>query len=276
MKFYAFLEGLSVAQHREALHEWQRCRLLLIKTEQRQFVINLEDDCHLCEAAWGSLKDVILAGISDAILLQRELTNACRKHTLQGSFIAPPLPSPLGRAVTRELFADILRAQFSFSTKDEEEQFMDDLLDKGTTDAETRTLLSRKFLVGKGRVMWGTFNLDPASGLPLNGSNPFRHMPRDADGIRAQLGLSKNDAGKDLLLFVYTLPSGVSPRFPTIADAYAGDAWPYYFRPAREMEAYGFTMTWDTTPPLPSSPEVVHEPVTGDNLVEKIEIARSF
>ena len=276
MKFFAFLEGLSVAQHRKALHEWQRCRLLLIKTEQRQFVINLEDDCHLCEAAWGSLKDVILAGVSDAILLQRELTNACRKHTLQGSFIAPPFPSPLGRAITKDLFADLLREQFSFSTTGEEDQFMDDLLHKGITGASTRTLLSGKLLARSGRVMWATFNLDPASGLPLNGINPFHHMPPGADGIRAQLGLSVNDAGKDLLLFVYTLPPGVLPRFPTIAEAYAGNDWPYYFRPARELEACGFTMTWDTTPPLPSSPEVVHEPVTGDNLVEKIEIARSF
>ena len=276
MKFFTFLEGLSAAQQREALQEWKRCRLLLIKTEQRQFVINLEDDCHLCEAAWGSLRDVILAGVSDAILLQRELTNACRKHTLQGSLIGLPYPSPLGRAVTKELFADLLREQFSFNTKDEEDQFMEDLLHRRATAASNRTQFSGKPLTGSGRVMWATFNFDPTSGLPVNGNNPFDNMPRSADGIRAQLGLSKNDAGKDLLLFVYTLPSGVVPRFPTIAEAYAGNDWPYYFRPARELEAWGFTMTWDSTPPLPSSPEVVHEPITGDNLVEKIAIARGF
>jgi hypothetical protein len=276
MKFSAFLEGLSGAQRREAVQAWQKCRLLLIKTEQRQFVINLEDDCHLCEAAWVSLRDVILTSVSDAIVLQRELTNACRKHTLQGSFIARPFPSPLGRAVTKELFADLLREQFSFNTIDEEDQFMDDLLYRRPTAASTIALLSGKLLTRSGRVMWGTFNFDPTSGTPVDGSSPFNNMPRDADGIRAQLGLSKNDAGKDLLLFVYTLPPGVVPRFPTIAEAYAGNDWPYYFRPARESESWGFTMTWDSSPPLPSSPEVVHEPITGDNLVEEIKIARSF
>jgi hypothetical protein len=274
MKFSVFLSTLSDAEAGELESEWHKCRQILTDAgaPQRQFAINLEDDSHLCESAWETIRRVILQGIAIAAELQRGLRDACRQHMLQGDFIGTPFPTPLGRAVTREAFADVLRDQFSFNTPSEEEQFMDDLLQRGATVTDNRVQLGGKLLAKGGRVMWATFVYD--ADTASFGDDPFAGLPPNADGIRAHLGLSRNDTGKDLLLFVYTLPRGVVPRFPTIAEAYAGDDWFYYFRPAREAEPWGYTMTWDLpTPPAPY-PEVVHGPVTGDNLVEKIRVAR--
>ncbi len=115
--------------------------------------------------------------------------------------------------------------------------------------------------------MWATFN--PADML----GDPFAAMPMEADGIRARLGLSRNEMGLDILLFVYALPPGIEPLFPTMADAYAGQPWTWYFRPSLPGEAWGRTMTWEGEEP--SSPEVVHAPLTGAVLEDKIRIIKS-
>lgn len=121
--------------------------------------------------------------------------------------------------------------------------------------------------------MWATFDLLPDGSL--SGRDPFLTGPHDANGIRARLGLvsSREEKRKDLLLFVYNLPDGVRAFFPTIAEAYAGGDWLWYFRPATATDRYGRTMPWPDSK-HPPSPEVVHEPITGNNLVEKIRVAR--
>jgi hypothetical protein len=241
---------------------------------QRQFVLNLDADCHLCEAAWETIREVLLRDIPTAADLQTALRDACRRHMLQGDPIVVPFPASLGRAVTRDAFADVMRYQFVFNTAGEEDQFMDDLLEPRATAADNRAQLGGKLLARGGRVMWATFDYE--AGTSTFGPDPFAGIRPEADAVRAHLGLSTNDAGKDLLLFVYTLPAGVTPRFPTIAEAYAGDDWSYYFRPARDGERWGYTMTWNVTPSPTPRPELVHEPVTGDNLVEKIRVAEGF
>jgi hypothetical protein len=81
---------------------------------QRQFAINLEAECMLCEACWQTIQGIISSGIAEVSILQAELTQACRNHTLQSELIAHPIPALLGRAVTKEVFADVLRDQFVF------------------------------------------------------------------------------------------------------------------------------------------------------------------
>lgn len=275
MRFSVFLRTLPAAESGEVESAWHLSSEILTGAgaPQRQFVFNLEADCHMCHASWETIRRVILRRIPTAADLQRALRDACRQHTLQGDPVAHSHPSPLGRAVTREAFADVLRYQFGFSTPSEEEQFMDDLLHPRAPD-DNRAQLGGRLLARAGRVMWATFDYDDSTSS--FGPDPFAGMSPDADDIRAHLGLSANDAGKDLLLFVYNLPAGVTPRFPTIAEAYAGDDWSYYFRPARGAERWGYTMTWNLSPSPAPRPEVVHEPVTGDNLVENVRVARGI
>jgi len=73
------------------------------------------------------------------------------------------------------------------------------------------------------------------------------------------LGLDCNEAGLPLLLFEYEIPPRVVIRFPTVAEAYSGGAWPYFFRPAPRRSPYGMTMPWPEFERRQPRPEVVHE-----------------
>jgi hypothetical protein len=117
-------------------------------------------------------------------------------------------------------------------------------------------------------VMWSTFAPD--------GGRPFDGLQRSARHLRATFGLTQVDADAPLLLLEYILPDGVVPRLPTVVEAYAGDEWLYYFRPATEVEiedGYSRTYVWDELARREHTgrPEVVHEPVTGHVLTSEIE-----
>jgi len=96
-------------------------------------------------------------------------------------------------------------------------------------------------------------------------------LPSDADGIRARLGLSPNDRGENLLLFVYELPPRVEPLFPTIADAQEHSL----FRPAPPGAKWGLTMLWTEIDTEAPRPEVVHKPITGAHLTEPIKVVKA-
>jgi hypothetical protein len=274
MKFADHIAPMSKLKKAKLLSEWAQCTILLSTTgPQRQFLLNFELECRLCQAAWTDIQNVIESGITDAAQLQKLLTNVFRNYLLRGATISSPVPKPLGRAVTKDVYIELLRDQFGFNTEDELNQFLDDLLGAKATLASIRKRLRRRLLAKKGRIMWATFDILPDGSL--TGQNPFDKMDNHANGIRAQLGLisNKEEKRKDLLLFVYNLPDDIDAYFPTLAEAYAGDEWLWYFRPAVEADSYGRTMPWPDTEYL-SSPEVVHEPITGNNLVEKIKVAK--
>lgn len=274
MKFISYLESLDDAQRVEMLANWQRCRGLLVNTgSQRQFAFNLEAECNLCEAAWEAIRNLISGTIPDVQTLQNELTTLFRNYLLQSSIIPPPIPRPLGKAITKERYIEILKHQFSFNSKFEEEQFFTDLLSRYATVDSNRIQLSGKILGWDGRIMWATFDLLPDGSI--SGRDPFVQMATDADGIRCQLGLDPNDEHKDILLFVYNLPYGITAYFPTIAEAYAGDIWHWYFRPAGEFENWGYTMTWPSCP-LPPRPELIHEAITADNIIDKVRLVKGI
>ena len=273
MKFTSYLESLDDIQRVEMQANWQRCRELLVSGAQRQFALNLEAECHLCEAAWEAIRNIISGAISDAQTLQEALATAFRNYLLQSSPIGPPIPFPLGRALTKERYIDILKYQFSFNTRFEAEQFLDDLLIQSATVDSNRASLRGRMFGWNGRIMWATFDLLPDKSI--SGRDPFTQMAADADGIRGQLGLDPNEAGKDILLFVYNLPHGITPYFPTIAEAYAGDVWYWYFRPAGEFENWGYTMTWPSCP-LATCPELIHEAITADNITDKVRLVKGI
>jgi len=165
----------------------------------------------------------------------------------------------------------LLKEQNVFNSDSEAEQLQNDLLDPGANVDTVREHLEGIFISRPGRVAWATF--DVGRDRSPSGLDPFGSMALEADVIRARLGLSTNDKGKDLLLFVYELPSHMIARYPTIADAYAGDEWPYYFRPSLEGERWGMTMPWDGCG-MPPCPEIVHEAVNVASLRDRIRVAR--
>ena len=91
-------------------------------------------------------------------------------------------------------------------------------------------------------------------------------MPDSADGIRGLLGLDREEKGLRLLIFEYKLPVHHSIHFPTVAEAYAKDVWPYFFRPAPPGAPYGMTLPWPEYSHEPPRPEVVHHVIRGIQL----------
>ena len=55
----------------------------------------------------------------------------------------------------------------------------------------------------------------------------------------------------------------VIARFPTVAEAYAGDKWNYFFTPAPCDALYGVTLPWWEYEGCSPRPEVVHEIIQG-------------
>ena len=109
-------------------------------------------------------------------------------------------------------------------------------------------------------LMWSTFDAATST------ANPFEGISNTADAIAGLLGLDRNERGRPLLLLTYTLPASVAPRFPTVAEAYAGGVWPYFFRPASPGAPYGMTMPWPEYQHEAPRPEVVHEVIRGAQL----------
>jgi hypothetical protein len=269
MRFNDFRNLLDDALRDELALGWESCAMLLGDTaHHRQFILNLQAETRLSADAWHAVRLVLINGITQARELQHAFSSVFRLYALRGGVV--PLLGPLGRAVTLQLFMKLLKAQFAFSSDDEAEQLLNDLLDPGATVESARETLEGIFLNTPGLTMWATFHAD-RNGTPT-GEDPFRSMPPEADAIRAILGLTKTDQGKDLLLFLYDLPPDVSPRYPTIADAYAGNEWPFFFRPSVETDRSGMTMPWgDGLAPVP---EVVHEAVKAECLRDRIRLAR--
>src|SRR5262249_46148874 len=114
-------------------------------------------------------------------------------------------------------------------------------------------------------LMWSTFSLESNSGRPFDG------MPNSADVVRGLLGLDHNERGLPLLLFEYTLPMSVTLRFPTVAEAYAGDSFPYFFRPAPAGAPHGLIMSWPEYQDQSPRPEVVHEVISGGLLAAPLK-----
>jgi hypothetical protein len=119
--------------------------------------------------------------------------------------------------------------------------------------------------------MWSTF-------AEIAGARPFDGIdPKTAREIAARLGLFrpyKKRCGPFLLL-EYELPRTCIARIPRVTEAYSGDTWVYYFRPASKADrdrGYGRTYVWDThADHAGGRPEIVHKPLNGNGLVNQIE-----
>lgn len=254
MRLDSYLAKLS-----EAKRKGVQDRLSTLETASaigRQAVINLRAETRLPSAALKDLMAGLLKSANDAGEIKQAMTAVMRCHVLEDRELPPPLPSSLGRAVTLDQFARLLKDQGYRSTVLLARRAIRSLLGRSGRVVRNRW---RTYSLGK-YLMWCTFDQS------LSAADPFATMPSEADEVRALLGLSVEDRGKELLLLVYELPADAKLRYPSVAEAYAGSGWNYFFRPAAEGAPFGLTMLWPEREKEAPRPEAVHEVITGGNL----------
>lgn len=261
MRFAEHKALLSVAEQ-DALH--QRLEILSQRSGlTREFVLNLDRESRLDGAAWQEIAQAILRAQPDFVNLTAAIVPTLQRLTLQGEPIRQPWPFLYGRVVTKDRFVQQIIKLGGGTSPRQVERFLTHLMKKPLVVIQKR--LENQLLAPY--AMWATFcAANPAD-------NPFTTLPQDAEGIRACLGLDPNEQG-DLFQFVYSLPVGVEPRFPTVADAYAGGIATWLFRPALEHESHGWTLSWPWRKDVSPCPEVIHACITGATLAAPIEIVR--
>jgi hypothetical protein len=109
--------------------------------------------------------------------------------------------------------------------------------------------------------MWSTF-------IP-GSTEPFSGLPSDSKHFCCRLGLEFD--GKSWVKMRYTLPLAAPPRVATIADAYAGTDWNYYFCVCPRNEPFGRTMPCNDCKHETGAYECVHEVITSDFLRGQLE-----
>jgi hypothetical protein len=226
----------------------------------RQVEANIWLETKLPEAA---ANDIVLAlcACADSVGSIRDAyKRSCATSRLQGSVIAGKRPTVLGRAVPVDPFCRRLVALGKFRSARHAEAWLrrqlglsSTLLATGWTD-----------IALGGTPTWGTF------AEPDRDTNPFRALSPTATWLHDALALDPKTRGNPLLLFVYRPPSDLDLRFPTIADA----GWGRLFRPAINDPncSCGWTAPNTDDETVRSLPEVVHEPLFGDTLCDRLEI----
>lgn len=120
-------------------------------------------------------------------------------------------------------------------------------------------------------LVWSTWNKNDLNGMP------FDYAIADiANEIRANMGLSREDAttSTGLLLFVYTIPSHIELKRPTIADA---ELYQYFAPPPPPVEEHGLTETWQHEPwmntcNIEPRPECIHDSIYLSDLKLPVEL----
>lgn len=215
---------------------------------------SLDSESRLLPEAWKTVFDALLTVTAKEVnRVQKVLATAFREWTLKGPPITLSHPKSLGKAITFEYFCRLLVEKGYFGSVKTARRNVRNL------QHQTQEVISqrwRHYDLGK-YLMWSTFSTGGRQ------EDPFDGVPYSADGIRGVLGLDPNERGKPILLMVYSLPPHVIARFPTVAEAYAGDKWNYFFTPAPCDALYGVTLPWQEYEECSPRPEVVHEIIQG-------------
>jgi hypothetical protein len=212
---------------------------------RRQAVENLNNETRLRLDAWrDTVRAVADATTNDDLHLRLVLT--FRGHQLRADPISTLAPR-LGRAITTRRYASMVADRIGIS-EGEAQRLVTRLL---ASDADS--LNRSRFWTPwrENRTVWATFDPEDPSAAPFE-------VTLKANGIRGVLGLDPTDRDEPLLLFEYELPTTLQALFPTVAEAYAGDGWQVYFRPAPIDAVSGLTMTWDDYVDRSPRPETVH------------------
>lgn len=185
-------------------------------------------------------------------------------HALAGPVCNLPEDCMYANCVPYRRFYQFLKDKGIWHTVRRAKNRVDEILKKDLDEQKAK--LSTVPL--KDHQMWATFDRDDPT------HNPLRGLPNSVRGIRACLGLSQARKRDPLVILRYRLPSGVEPRFPTVATACAASPWGEYWAPADPGEPHGWTQPWPEHPHAHRCPEVVHEPVTGAALALKMKMVK--
>ena len=231
--------------------DWQQTVAILVGSGQAVVLNNVRTESRLDADAWESVVAVLPR--STWAEIQAVTTLAFRGHTLNGDEIAGT-PSPKGRALTVERFKALLKESGLYPTDADADQFVRDLQTGSTPPFGFARQLTGCPL-GSYHI-WSTFDDTTAGGDPFDGCTGSPGQIRHAFGL-VDPGPAMPDE-REFVLCVYDVPSGVPVRFPTIADAYAGDDW----NPNFQCSPAG--ASWGTT--SGGRPEVVHAVIGAETL----------
>jgi hypothetical protein len=224
-------------------------------------VDNVQWESRLPKDVWDGLFRALLAASDKPEAVKQAIANFFCRVTLRGDLL-PARPVRLGRA--RD-FNKVVDWYIDVRHIDENRarQFFNTYFGRVPKERPRgwNDLPLAKYL------MWCTFH-------PVNSTyDPFEGLASKAWDIRCQLGLSApHNKTEKLVLFEYTLPDDIHIRFPTVADAYAGQEWAYHFQVAPEKSLtspppqHGWTLPWKECAEKPGLPEAVHEVVRGNCL----------
>lgn len=218
-----------------------------------QAVQNFYAESRLSAEAWRALIDAVLRAPATAPETRGAITHASRAYQLNGPALGHPQPARFSRAITVDALCRLLVEMNYFATVQTAKRAVRNALGQRVRIVAHRW---RNFSLGR-FLMWCTF--EPS------GDHSFQHGER-ANRIRGVLGLDPQERGRNLILLDYTLPASFEPRFPTVADAYSGQCWFYFFRPAPRGAVHGLTMPWPEYSSEPPKPEAVHEVIQGRQL----------
>ena len=218
-----------------------------------QAVENFYAESRLGASAWALWAVALRSNTFSTHEIKATITGINRTVQLTGTLVQGAHSIVFCRAITIARLSRLLVSLNYYGSVQSATRAVRNALYKPVT-----VLTSRWKDVDLGRfVQWSTF--EPGGGRTFDGVN-------SADYIQGVLGLDRAERGGSVILLEYTLPADVPPRFPTVADAYSGPCWPYFFRVAPLRALYGLTMPWPEYQAEPPRPEVVHEVITGRQL----------
>lgn len=231
---------------------WERTAIVL-EDEDLSFVReNISIECRLHEDTWDAIFEALFGTPGDEVLVV--LTETFQKQTLCGPQI-PDTPEPKGRAVDANRFLRWLDDQEIFASPAAQRRYLDDVR-TGVEPVVPPREQCHALPLGR-HLIWSTFREDEV--------DPFAGYT-DADEVRAYLGLMEpaQPDDQELFLLVYVLPEDVPARYPTVADAYAGDdEWNPEFQCSNPRDPWGYTSG--------GAPEVVHRVIRGKHLVRSAD-----
>jgi hypothetical protein len=260
MVFAKVFDALAPSEEKDI-----RLKLTTIATASpigRQIEANITLETLLPFDAANEIVRALLAEPNIADRLRTTYTAMCDRHVLTGPNIRGTRPTILGRAVVLPRVCARLAKYRRFRTSKQAEAW---LRRQCKLDPVKLRVSFRDIPLG-GRVIWATFR------EPNRNTDPFTPLPSKPVGLHDALALDVKDRGLPLLLFVYSPPTSLSLRFPTIADA----RWGRQFRPAVSDSACpcGLTAPPTDDPAIKPVPEVVHEQLNGDVLAAPLRILR--
>jgi hypothetical protein len=230
--------------------------LHVFEAKHPQVFLNLDNDAQVSQKLREELLDLLLGravGVEDVV--EDCVFTFCRAHQRHGKPNATAQRAVLGHVEERGTFVSTLQSvKYGKNPLTRKKRNTGLLLDRVLREpdlAGQQSLLANCDL--SMWIMWSFYQ----SRKP---GDPYYNLPKQKSQLVRRLGLRLSEPGKELLLWEHRLESRQIAHKPTALDAEAFD----YYRPGGK------------THPLSGSgglPEVVHQPISSNQLVGMIEVA---